>query len=335
MTINVGFIGAGSIAGTHAAALDEVEGARLAVVTDVAPQRAAALAQKYGATAVAGVDELVQFPGLDVVYILTPPAAHAAQIGAAVEAGLPIMCEKPLTVTMAEAREAIACAQRAGVPLMTGLSHRYHPLAEEVRALVQNGELGEVIAVWSHRLVHLPVEPESWINDLAAGGGLALQYAMHDFDWAMTVGGPVTAVSAADYRSNPALAIEDNLWAMLRFANGGSGSVGASWSAAAAHTERGVVGTRGNVRIVAQQHLTGALHDGRRFDHHLGDDYDWFDVFVRESQDVIGRVRGGEPFAVTGEDGLRALELSCAALQAARQQQPVSLPLAAGLEELA
>lgn len=326
--INVGFIGAGSIAGTHAAAIAEVEGARLVAVTDALPERAGALAQEYGAAVVRDAEALVRFPGLDVVYILTPPAVHGEQIAAAAAAGLPIVCEKPLTVTLAGADEAIAAARVAGVPLMTALSHRYHPLAAIVRAMVQSGELGDFVAAWSHRLVNLPVEPDSWMNDLRAGGGLALQYAMHDLDWALTLGGAVAGVSAVQSQTNPELAIADNLWALLRFAGGGSASIGTSWSAAQPHVERGVVGSRGNVRIVEQKRLVGALHNGRTIEQDLGDDYDWFDVFVRESRDVVDRVRRAEPFAVTGEDGRRALEISLAVLQAAQTERPVALPLA-------
>ncbi len=70
--INVGFIGAGGIAETHAAALAHVDGARLVAVTDLVFERAEGLAHQFGATAVAGLAELLQFPGLDMVYILTP-----------------------------------------------------------------------------------------------------------------------------------------------------------------------------------------------------------------------------------------------------------------------
>ena len=76
--INVGFIGAGEIAGTHAAALAEVPEARLVVVFDALLQKAEKLAQKYAARAVADLGDLLSFPGLDFIYILTPPAVHAA-----------------------------------------------------------------------------------------------------------------------------------------------------------------------------------------------------------------------------------------------------------------
>lgn len=324
--INVGFLGAGDIAEVHAAAVTAVPGARLAVVADVIPERAQNLAGEFGATAVAGLDELLSVPGLDVIYVLTPPAGHAAQIAAIAQAGLPIMCEKPLTLTLAEADQAIHAAQEAGVPLMTGFTHRFNPLSVQAHDLLAGGELGEFVAVWSHRLTHLPVAPDSWLNDLSAGGGLTLQYAIHDLDWECWLAGDPTRVVAQQAHTNPTLAIEDNLWALVQFANGGSGSVGVSWSAPHGWVERGVVGSAGNLRIVNQKQLIGRLSNGRSLDHDLGADYDWFDTFVRESQHVIDCVRGGTPFAITGEDGRQALAVSLAVQQSAKTHQPVNLP---------
>ena len=123
--INVGFIGAGGIAQTHAAALTQVDGARLVAITDLIPGRAEALAQKFSATAVAGLAELVEFPGLDIVYVLTPPHVHLEQILAAIDAGLPIFCEKPLTLTLSEADHVLAAAQRAGEPRVVPAGSTY------------------------------------------------------------------------------------------------------------------------------------------------------------------------------------------------------------------
>jgi hypothetical protein len=58
----------------------------------------------------------------------------------------------------------------------------------------------------------------------------------------------------------------------------------------------------------------------------LGDEYDWFDVFVRESQDAIDRVRSGQPFAISGEEGRATLELGLAVQKAAMTRQMVYLP---------
>jgi predicted dehydrogenase len=325
--INIGFLGAGDIAAVHAEAVARVEGGRLVAVCDAVTERAVDLAGQYGATAVADVDALLAFPGLDVVYILTPPQVHADQIAAAAAAGVPVMCEKPLTVTLAEADLAIAACNQASVPLMTGLSHRFHPLAARAKALVEQGDMGQLVAAWSHRLITLPVSPDSWLNDLSAGGGLTLQYAMHDLDWECWLGGEVTRVAAQEARTKPELQIEDNLWALLQFRNGASGSVGASWSASHRWTERGVIGSEGNLRIVEQKYLVGQLSNGRILEEHLGHDYDWLDVFVRESRHIVDSLRYGRPFAVSGEDGRRALEISLAVQQAAQTHRMVSLPL--------
>ena len=333
--INIGFVGAGSIAGAHAEAVGAVNGCRLVAVTDVMPDRASALAVRHGATAVSDLESLLAFRGLDAVYILTPPQFHAAQIEAAARAGIPIMCEKPLTVSLAEADQAIETCKAAGVPLMTGLSHRFHPLAARAKELVDQGDLGQFVAAWSHRLITLPVSADSWLNSTAVGGGLTLQYALHDLDWECWLGGDVAQVAANEAHSNAQLQIEDNLWALLQFRQGGSGSVGVSWSAPYSWTERGVIGSRGNLRIEQQKRLVGQLANGRILEEDLGDDYDWQDVFVRESQDIVNKIKHGLPFAVSGEDGRRALEISLAVQQAAQARQMVSLPLHYGpsLEE--
>jgi predicted dehydrogenase len=325
--INVGFVGAGGIAETHAAALARVEGARLAAVTDLDHERSEALASQYGAKAVGGLEEILTFPGLDVVYLLTPPHVHAEQILAAAQSGLPIFCEKPITMTLEEADRAIAAARKAGVPLMTGLSHRYHPLARQAREILFAGELGNFVAIWSHRLTYLEVPPGTWLSNRQISGGMALQYAMHDLDWQCWLGGEVAQVAAQEIHTNPAIDIEDNLWALLQFTNGGSGSVGVSWTARDPHTERGLLGSLGNLRIINQRRIVGRIGDGQPLEVDLGEDYDWFDVFVRENADVIGRLARGEPFQVTGEDGRSALEISLAVQQAALTGRMVSLPL--------
>jgi predicted dehydrogenase len=327
MMINVGFIGAGEIAETHAAALARIPEARLVAITDTLPERAESLAQKFGANVAASLETLLGFPGLDIVYILTPPAAHAQQIIAAAQARVAILCEKPLAMTLEEADQAISVARQAGVPVMTGLSHRYHPLAAKAKELLDNGKLGDFVAAWSHRLTYLDVQPGTWLSNRASGGGMALQYAMHDLDWECWLGGEAIQVSAQEFHTNAQIDIEDNLWAMVQFRNGGSGSVGVSWSAHHSHTERGVIGSRGNLRIVNQRRLVGQTLDGTKLEIDLGDDYDWFDVFVRESQDAIQRLSCAEPFRVSAEDGRKALEISLAVQRAALTHQMVSLPL--------
>jgi predicted dehydrogenase len=150
---------------------------------------------------------------------------------------------------------------------------------------------------------------------------------MHDLDWECWLGGDAAQVSAQEAHTNPEIDIEDNLWALVQFRNGGSGSVGVSWSAYHHHTERGVIGSRGNLRIINQKRLVGQTSNGTKLEIDLGDDYDWFDVFVRESRDAINQLSRGEPFRINAQDGRRALEISLAVQRAAITRRMVPLPL--------
>lgn len=327
--IQIGFIGAGGIAGTHAAAIAAGKGGKLAAVYDLDAGRAEDLAREYDAQACRSVEELIGFPGLNIIYILTPPFNHKELIIQVAEAGIAIMCEKPITLTLADADEAIAAAREHKVQLMVGQSHRYHPLAAQARHFLRAGDLGDFVAAWSHRLIDSEINPQNWLSKRALGGGLTLQYALHDLDWERWLAGEALQVAANEYHTNPEVEIEDNLWTLVRFRNGGSGNVGISWTCKAPYTERGVIGSKGNLRIVNQKLMVGKLADGRAIHEDLGAGYDWFDVFVRESQDIVDRLQAGMSLAIPGEDGRATLELGLAVQRAALTGELVSLPLSA------
>lgn len=326
--VRVAFIGAGDIAQTHAAAVQQA-GGKLSGVYDTDAHRAEQLANSYGATVADSVDELLENSRPEVVYILTPPVVHAEQIRIVAGRGLPIMCEKPLTLDLQEARQVIDYAARCNAPLMTGLTHRFHPLAAQARQLLLAGELGKFVASWSHRLVTLKVDAKSWLGSRRLGGGMALQYAMHDLDWQAWLAGKPTQVLAVEssFDALPGVDIEQHLWALLKFRQGGSGSLGVSWAAPHQHVERGVTGSRGNLRIINQRRLVGQNTAGQIWDIHLGDNYDWFDVFVRQSQHVLECVRNGKSFGVTGEDGLQALEISLTVQESALTGKTIDMEI--------
>jgi len=116
------------------------------------------------------------------------------------------------------------------------------------------------------------------------------------------------------------------LWSLVHFRNGGTGTVGVSWTCGDPYWERGVIGTRGNLRIIDQKKMVGKLADGTSLDKDLGDDYDWFDVFVRENRDVVEHLKAGKPMPVSGEEGRATLEMGLAVQRAAMTRQLVTLP---------
>ena len=169
-----GVIGPGRIAHRFAQALDEVEGTKLVAVASRSPERGRDFAQRYGATAYYDSNEaLVSDPEVDAIYIATPHRFHHAQARLCLEAGKPVLCEKPFTVNAAQAADLIQLAQAKGLFLMEALWSRYLPIYPHVRGWLDGGEIGAirlVSSVFCFRPARDPADRK--FNHELAGGAL-------------------------------------------------------------------------------------------------------------------------------------------------------------------
>ena len=119
MATGFGIVGCGMIAGFHARAIDDVDGAKLVACYDTVPEAADRLAEKTGAKAYHRLDEMLADPGVQVVAIGTPSGAHMEPAVAAAEAGKHVIVEKPLEITLARCDAIIDACSKAGVVLST------------------------------------------------------------------------------------------------------------------------------------------------------------------------------------------------------------------------
>lgn len=137
-----GFLGAGWLASTAtAAACHAADGARLEVAGARSWARASALdpQRAYGS-----YDEVLADPAVEAVYINLANDAHLPWILAAVESGRHVLCEKPMTLTAADAETAFAAAEAAGVLLVEAVWSRWHPRIQRIVSLASSGELGDL-----------------------------------------------------------------------------------------------------------------------------------------------------------------------------------------------
>ncbi len=174
--MRIGLAGTGRIGAFHAAtlaALDEVE---QVVVTDVVPQSAARLAEERGYGLAADLDELLS--RVDGIVVTTSTSGHAPTLRAAVAAGVPTFCEKPVAATLDETVELVKLVEASDVSVHVGFQRRFDVGYRRARHAVQTGELGFVHTVRANTHDQSPPPAEY----LPTSGGLFRDCSVHDFD---------------------------------------------------------------------------------------------------------------------------------------------------------
>ncbi|SFW71298.1 Gfo/Idh/MocA family protein [Amycolatopsis australiensis] len=167
-----GLLAAGTIAGHFAAGVEESEHGTLAAVAARDAGRAGEFAARFEIPAAYGsYEDLLADPDVDAVYVSTPHALHKQWAIAAAEAGKHVLCEKPLTLTAADAEDVIAAARKHDVFLMEAFMYRLHPQTRRLVELVASGAIGDVRAVDTTFSFDSNPEETARLSDPALGGG--------------------------------------------------------------------------------------------------------------------------------------------------------------------
>lgn len=199
---NVCLFGAGRIGRIHAANLAAHPRVRLAGVVDLNADAAAELAQRHDTSALTAAEALAD-TSLDAVVIATSTDTHHGLITDCAARGLAILCEKPLDLDLAKAREAVAVAEAAGVPLNVGFNRRFDPSFQRIHDELKSGAVGEVevISITSRD----PSPPP--LDYVRRSGGLFRDMMIHDFDMAAWLLGelPVQVYASGACLADPAI----------------------------------------------------------------------------------------------------------------------------------
>ena len=191
MTLRVGLIGAGNMATVHADGW-QAAGDRVAAILE--SRRSADLAARTGADVIDDLDQLLG--SVDVVDICSPTDTHLGYVTAGADAGVAVVCEKPLARTAKDAASAVIACAEAGVPLLVGHVVRFFPEYVAARRRVEAGDIGEVAVVRLDRSTYLPAGASAWFKDHARSGGVVHDLMIHDVDYAGWIAGTVTRVYA-------------------------------------------------------------------------------------------------------------------------------------------
>lgn len=224
MSLRIGFVGAGGIAGRHLRNLSGFADARVVAAADPAEGRAQAFLGAAGGAAYEDWRAMLDREALDALYVCTPPFAHGEPEIEAARRRLPFFVEKPLSAD-AETAETIASAvATAGLVTAVGYHWRYLDTVEQARAILAQRPARLVTGYW---LDSTP--PPGWWRRRDQSGGQFVEQTTHVFDLARLLVGEVEEVFAAAGRTEraawPDCDVAEASAATLRFASGAVGSV--------------------------------------------------------------------------------------------------------------
>jgi predicted dehydrogenase len=259
--IRWGILGPGSIAASFAGDLQLLPDHRLAAVGSRRQASADEFAARFSASRAYGsYEELCADPDIDVVYVSTPHPFHAHDALLAINAGKPVLCEKPFALNATEAAEVIGAARDLGVFCMEAMWTRFLPHMRRIRQLLEAGALGDVRKVIAdHGQRFLPPDPTSRLYDPSLGGGALLDLGIYPVSFASYVLGSPTSVTAV---SNPTeTGVDAQTSAVLQY-DGGAHAVLTTTLGATTPTRASVTGTEGRIEIDAvwYQPTTFTLH---------------------------------------------------------------------------
>lgn len=326
----IGILGAGQAGEKHALGFSAQPNVRVVGVADTAPGRADALVGTVGGMATRNVTELLDL-GLDVLVVATPHAVHVAPVQAACARGVHVMLEKPIATNYSDALLIVELARNAGVRLATSFVHRFRE--ESLRAKTWSNASGTIEIGRETVSTRRTSSHPRWLTSAEiAGGGVLMYTAIHGVDrlrWLFD--DEVAEVVARTRRySTDGSDVEDGVAALLTFVRGGAATLtanSATYPNAPTVWETEVHGSEAMVRIRTRSFAeTSGLHGSERYEPGLdGETSNPNYNFERQAADFLAAVAEDRAPAVTGEDGMRALEVCLAIYRSAEEGRPVAI----------
>jgi predicted dehydrogenase len=335
--VRIAVIGAGLIGRTHIGVLRSGNpDYTLAAVADPSPA-AAAEGQSLGYQVYAGIEEMLDRVKPDGAIVAVPNQVHVKVGVACIARKVPIIVEKPVADSVAEALELVEAGEKAGVPILVGHHRRHNPIMRKAAEIIATGGIGRVVAANGLWLSHKPKDyfDVAWRRE--AGGGPVLINAIHDIDCLRMLCGDIETVSAAASSATRGFEVEDTAAAVLHFRSGALGTllvsdtVSGSWTWEMGSRENAdrpqdtencyiVAGTKGSLTVPSLQHRW----------HEPGQE-SWSvpltqlripvrpaDAYHEQMRNFTNVIRGTEAPVLTGRDGTVTLATTLAITRSAQ-----------------
>ena len=306
--VRLALVGAGRIASTYAQVLAACGDLEVVGVVDIEAEAAEKLAFDLGAAALSSHRELAELDGLEAVLICTPPSTHSELSMFFLESGVHVMCEKPLAVTVEEARRMLEVAEYQNLTLTMATKFRYVSDVLKARSIVNSGILGDIILIENTFASRVDMS-DRWNADARiAGGGVLIDNGTHSVDLTRFFLGPIAEVMAVEGKRVQGLEVEDTAQVFLRSHDMIRATIDLSWSI---NKERQsyleIYGSHGTVQVgwSVSRYRQLSSPDWVEF----GNGYHKMQAIRDQMSNFARALRGVEMLQITAIDALASVEV--------------------------
>jgi predicted dehydrogenase len=296
----IGLVGIGKMGVSHLAIVRAHPHIDCVAVCDSQALLLAGARSQLGLDAYKSVDEMIASARLDGVIVSTPTSSHVGIARQALESGLGVFVEKPLTLRAADSRMLADLAQTRGLANQVGYHNRFIGTFGELRRLVEAGAIGRVHHVEGTAFGPVVTKPQgagrTWRAKKSEGGGCLHDYACHVIDLMNFVVGPPDEVVGARMTHVHSAQVEDAVYALFEYGNGATGALETNWSDDSYRkmsTTITVYGTQGKV-FADRQECRLYLDPGWSFEKF---DSGWTVRYITELQEPVDFYLRGEEYS--------------------------------------
>jgi predicted dehydrogenase len=316
--IRIALVGAGRIGLTHLEAIDLVDEAVVAAVVESRAPSGQAIAEQRQIPWFSDYQDPSLLDLVDAVVIASPPNTHYAISRHFLENGVHVLCEKPLTLNVTDAKDLVAVARETDLLLMMASKFRYVDDLIKAKSIIEAGLLGRIV-LFENTFCGKALMKDRWNARVeVSGGGVLIDNGTHSVDIARYLLGPIQAVQALNGMAAQGLEVEDTARLQFRTMGGVIGMIDLSWSINKdTDSYVSVFGLEGT--LVVGWKGSRYRQDGNAQWVRFGGGYDKVRSLAKQAENFVSTLRGREMPLITPQDALASVEVIEAAYSSTKR----------------
>lgn len=316
--VQLGIVGAGAIAQAYAQACSLTKDVELRAVADPRLEAAQSMGESYGCASFSSAEAMLEEMELGAALVCTPPATHCEICCSLLEAGLDVLCEKPLSIDSASARKMLEAAEASEAVFTMASKFRYVEDVTRAKSLISSGVIGEVVLFENVFAGRVDMSQRWNSNPAVSGGGVLIDNGTHSLDITRYFLGELVDVQAIEGHRIQKLPVEDTVKLFARNKDDVLASIDLSWSVSKEQPNFLAIYGSGGTLLVGWKESKYRRSNDQDWTV-FGQGYDKVGAFVRQLENFAGAIRGTEELVVTPTDAIASVAVIEAAYRSLRQ----------------